>query len=103
MAGEGELIMCDCYGNYVFQPQIRTPGPVRAIVPKETADYGIFEIVMVTKNLGSLGALAVALTSIYLAPQLLCGECPSRAVRRGLGCLGLSIRHRPESLFLLLP
>lgn len=47
------------------RPQIRTLGLARAKVPKEIAGYGIFEMVMVPRNLGCLGAFIVASIATY--------------------------------------
>lgn len=53
----------------------RFPSPksghlARTHVPKETTEYGIFEIMMVTKNLGDLGVLTIISISIYLTSKL---------------------------------
>lgn len=85
------------------QPQIRALGLARANVPKDTAECGIFEIVMVTKNLGCLGACVTALIATYLTSASSRGECISRGMLRYLGCLGLFLGHQSESLFLLPP
>lgn len=67
-----------------LQPQVRTPGLARAHVPKETTDYGVFKVVMVTKYLGLWWGwgLLIALISVYLTPELLCGECISGGMLR---------------------
>lgn len=83
-----------------LQPQVRTPGLARAHVSKETTEYGVFEVLMVTKYLGVWwGGLIIALISIYPTPELLCGEYISGGMLRYLGCLGLLIRDHSESVF----
>lgn len=87
------------YPRSPFSPvSIRIPALARTHVPKETTEYGTFEIVMVTKNLGYLGALVIVLISIYLTSELLSGESISGGRLRCLACLSLLIRHCSETL-----
>ena len=57
------LTMHYCYTNHIF-PAPNQDTWQEVMYPEETTEYGMFEITMVTKNLGNLGDLTTASISI---------------------------------------